>query len=57
MKFFCEKNGKQYAVSECSAHWSVELVVDSLTVSFRVSKEICADEAAIREYIKTEKMF
>ena len=57
MKFICEKNGKQYVVSERTAHWSVELEVGALSVSYKVSKEICEDEAALREYIKTEKMF
>lgn len=52
-----EKNGKYYEASEWSRYWLVALKLDTLTVDFQVSKDICETEAELKEYIEKKEIF
>ncbi len=52
-----EKKGKSYEISERSKHWSVVLRSGALSVDFQVSKDICKNEAELKDYIEKEEMF
>lgn len=46
-----EKNGKAYTVTESRDKWTVKADSGKLSVAFDVSKELCATEDDLREYV------
>lgn len=52
-----EKNGKYYEVAERAKYWSVTRRGVPLSVEVQVPKDICATEAEVKEYIKSEDIF
>lgn len=51
------KNGKEYTISERVECWEVSRKIDALTVEYKVPKDICKDEAELREYIERDDLF
>ena len=52
-----EKEGRTYAVKEKPKAWAVVYRADVITIEYKISKDICPDEAALRAYIRREKIF
>ncbi len=52
-----KKNGKEYVIEEHSEAWEVSCKTGKLTVGYRIAKEVCADERALRDYIDAEDLF
>ena len=52
-----KKNGKIYSVSEHSTKWVVKSNSGKLSVSYDVSKDLCATEDELREYIQSSELF
>ena len=51
------KDGKEYSVTELAECWVILRRIGELSVEYKVPKDICADEAALRKYVKTEEIF
>lgn len=52
-----EKNGKTYIVFEHTTKWVVKLNSGKLSVSYDVSKDICATEDELYDYIQSSNLF
>jgi hypothetical protein len=52
-----EKNGKIFSISEQSKKWVIKSNSGKLSVSYDVSKDLCATEDELREYIKSSDLF
>ncbi len=52
-----EKNGKAYSISEYSTKWVVKLSSGKLSVSYDISKDLCANEDELRKYIESSNLF
>ena len=46
-----EKNDKKYIVTECRNNWTVKTESEKLSVSFNISKDLCATENELYEYV------
>lgn len=51
------KDEKEYAVSEQKTAWVLSRKVGSLSVEYRISKELCPTEADLQAYVAKEKLF
>ena len=52
-----QKGEKIYTVEEKPNLWMIACKVSTLTIEYKVPKDICADEAQLRAYIEQEKIF
>lgn len=51
------KENKTYTVSEHRDFWILTLKAGELSVDFKVPKDMCPDEDALRAYVKEEPLF
>lgn len=52
-----EKNGTVYSVSEFPSKWVVKTNSGKLSASYDVSKELCATESDLQDYIQSSDLF
>lgn len=52
-----EKNETTYSVSECINKWVVKTKKGKVSVSYEVSKELCATEDDLWDYVMTNDIF
>ena len=57
LEMIIRKDGKEYGVTERGECWVVSRKIGELSVEYKVPKDICDDEAALREYVKTDDLF
>lgn len=51
------KDGKEYAVTEQKTAWLLSRKIGSLSVEYRISKELCPKEADLQAYVGKEELF
>ena len=54
---FIVKGEKNYTVTESANKWTVKTNGEKLELVFDISKEICATENELREYVRINNMF
>lgn len=54
---FIVKGEKTYIITESANKWTVKTDSEKLELVFDVSKEICATENELRDYVRTNNIF
>ena len=52
-----KKGSEIYTVRECKNYWSVSKEATAVSVCFKVSKDLCKNEAELKKYIEKEEIF
>ena len=52
-----EKNGKEYAIEEQQNNWKISCKFGRVSVEYKIPKDVCSDQNALRKYIETEELF
>ncbi len=52
-----QKDEKTYLVSEARDHWTISRTEGKLRVSYKISREVCPDAEALRQYVESEAAF
>ena len=51
------KGTTEYTVKEQGNNWILTYNVGKVTAEYKVPKDVCIDEAQLREYVATESIF